>query len=129
MFIPRLVRNILLDEAITLNGTEGIYLNPIYIGDVVAALMKALALKGHHLINIGGPQVLSLREICMMIGERLKRQPIFKHIEPGDGHVVADVSKMKEMLGFPQVAFPEGVVEVCREVERISSEEVTQEIK
>ena len=117
MFIPRLARNILLGETITLNGADGIQLNPIYVGDVVGALAAALDLKGHHVINLGGTQVLSLREISMTIGEHLNREPLFRHIDQGEGHILADISKMKELLGCSQVAFREGVKEVCREVE------------
>lgn len=126
MFIPRLVRNILLGEPITLSGAEGVHLNPIYVDDAVEALMAAQVTKGHHLINIGGARVLSLREIAVTIGKHLNQKPLFKHVDSGEDHIVADISRMKEFLGSPKVDFGEGVLEVCREVERILSESAVQ---
>lgn len=118
MFIPRLARKIAQGEPIMLYGAEGIDLNPIYMEDAVKAFEAASGLEGHHLINIAGVQVLSLREISTTMGEHLSRQPVFEHTDAGEGHIVGDISKMKNLLGCPQIAFREGVLEVCREVQK-----------
>jgi UDP-glucose 4-epimerase len=122
MLIPRLIHSILSGMPITLQGNEGIHINPIYVGDVVDAMSRALELKGNHLINLGGPQVLSLRRISNIIGAELGRSPRFtitSSLEPH--HLIGDIAKMKELLGEPLIAFSEGVGEVCREAEQANA--------
>jgi nucleoside-diphosphate-sugar epimerase len=116
MLVPRLVRSVLSGEPVFLQGEQGMRTNPLYVGDAINALERALTLEGHHLINVGGPQVLSLREIGQIIGEHLGRAPSFvvgDGREPGN--LIGDVTKMSALLGEPRVAFSEGVAEVCRE--------------
>ncbi|MDQ3919115.1 MAG: NAD(P)-dependent oxidoreductase [Acidobacteriota bacterium] len=119
MLIPRLIRSVLSDTPITLQGSEGIHINPIHVSDAVAAIGRALELEGSHLINLAGPQVLSLREIGNVIGGRLGRAPRFTASdEPEPYHLVGDITKLKELLGGPLVEFSDGVAEVCSEAER-----------
>jgi UDP-glucose 4-epimerase len=119
MLIPRLVRSVLEGRPVTLQGSEGIHLNPVYVGDVVGAFERALGLGGHHLINVGGPQDLSLREICNLIGAQVGREPVFTTLDDEKaGYLIGDTTKMEELLGGPRVRFEEGVREVCREAER-----------
>src|ERR1043165_2481554 len=122
MLIPRLIHSVISGTPITLQGSEGILINPIYISDVVEAISRALELQGNHLINLGGPQVLSLREISNIIGTQLGRLPLFTitgNQEPR--HLIGDIAKMKELLGSPLVAFSEGIGEVCREIEQATT--------
>lgn len=116
MLIPRLVRSVLAGRPVTLQGHEGIHLNPVHVSDVVGALERALKLEGNHLINVAGPQVLSLREICRVIGTQVGREPVFTTLDDQkSGYLIGDITKMKELLGGPRVPFHEGVLEVCRE--------------
>jgi UDP-glucose 4-epimerase len=117
MLIPRLIRSVLSGTPITLQDSEGILINPIYVSDVVNAIDRALELKGTHLINLGGPQVLSLREIGSIIGIQLGCEPMFTINSDSEAcHLIGDITKMKELLGVPAVAFSEGVREVCCEI-------------
>lgn len=118
MLIPRLVHSVLLGKPVMLQGHEGIQINPVHVADVVSAFQTALELTGNNLINLGGPQVLSLRQICQMIGEQLKREPLFEiRGEPEPGHLIGDVTKARALVGGPQVSFFEGIIEVCSAVE------------
>ena len=119
MLIPRLVRSVLAGDPVTIQGDEGIRINPIHVADAVGAFERALTLGGHHLINVGGPQVLSLREIGHVIAAEVGREPVFTMVaEQEPGHLVGDLATMSALLGAPRVPFREGVVEVCREAER-----------
>ena len=114
MLIPRLVRSVRAGEPVTLQGPEGININPVHVADVVAAFEGALGLSGHHLINVGGPQVLSLREIAKIIGERVGREPLITVREDEvPSHLIGDVTNMTALLGAPRVLFREGVTELC----------------
>ncbi|HKP37800.1 MAG TPA: NAD(P)-dependent oxidoreductase [Pyrinomonadaceae bacterium] len=117
MLIPRLIRSILTGDPITLNGNQGIRINPIYVKDAVNAIEAAVGLEGNHLINVAGAEVLSLREIGQAMGEQLNREPRFEYTERESGDAVADISRMVESLGSPHVPFREGLAEVCKEIE------------
>jgi nucleoside-diphosphate-sugar epimerase len=110
MLIPRLVQSVLGGKPITLQGQDGIRINPTYVSDAVAAIIRSLNLKGSHKINIGGPEVLSLREIGETIGKVVAKEPKFyvqPNIEPR--HLVGDIHKMSTLLGDPLVRFEEGL--------------------
>lgn len=117
MFIPRLIRNVMRGEAITLNGPEGIRTNPTHIVDAVDGLAATLNLSGHHVINLAGPQALSLREIGQAIAAEVGREPLFTvREEQAPGNLIGDVAKARALLGVPRVRFSDGIVEVCREL-------------
>lgn len=117
MFIPRLIRNVMRGEAITLDGTEGIRTNPTHIVDAVDGLAATLNLSGHHVINLAGPQALSLREIGQAIAAEVGREPLFKvREEQAPGNLIGDVTRARALLGVPRVKFSEGIAEVCREL-------------
>src|SRR6185503_3720649 len=46
MLIPRLVRSVLAGEPITLEGDEGLRINPIPVSDVITSFERALSLEG-----------------------------------------------------------------------------------
>jgi len=115
MFIPRLVRNVLLDRPITLSPPDGLLVNPIHVGDAVRAFTAALTADFSGAINIAGPDVLSLGEVVRIIGHNVGREPVVERVADAPGNVIGDVALMSRILGPPAVRFSEGVVEVCRE--------------
>ena len=116
MLIPRLVRSVLNGRAISLQGSDGLRSNPIYVGDAVFAFEEALSLEGNHLINVAGPEILSLREMGRAIGAALNCEPVFKvYSDHEPTHLIGDLHKMKMLLGEPTVKFANAVTGVCRE--------------
>lgn len=109
MFIPRLVDSVIEGKEIVIQGKEGIKVNPIYIDDVKNALSKILGIKGSHKINIGGEEILSIKEITDIIGKVLNKRPCFKYIEGQPQNVVGDISKMKRLLYKPNILFSNAV--------------------
>jgi UDP-glucose 4-epimerase len=110
MLIPRLVQSVQDGKAITLQGESGIAMNPIQVNDAVAAIVNALNLKESHVLNVAGPEVLSLREIGETIGRVLGKTPEFQvdtATEPRN--LIADTQKMNQWVGAPQTHFEEGV--------------------
>jgi nucleoside-diphosphate-sugar epimerase len=111
MLIPRLVNSVREEKPILLQGKDGIRLNPTYVSDAVEAICGALQLTGSQKINVGGPQVLSLREIGLTIGEALKKKPKFKVIQDVEPpHLIGDIRKLSKLLREPRVLFKEGIV-------------------
>jgi len=108
--IPRLVQSVREGRSITLQGQDGIRINPTYVTDAAAAIVQALTLAGSHKINVGGPEVLSLRQIGEIIGQRVGREPIFQiEADAAPRHLVGDIGKMSQLLGAPQIQFADGV--------------------
>lgn len=110
MLIPRLVQSVLDGRPIVLHGQDGIRINPTYVADAVTAIEAGLALEGSHKINIGGPEVLTMRQIGEMIGQAVGKTPRFDvqtGVEPR--HLVGDIRKMVQLLGTPQVKLSDGI--------------------
>jgi len=72
-------------------------------------LARALDLEGSHTINVAGPEELSLRRMCELIGTALGRAPLFEP-QPGEPrHLVGDTTKMRALLAAPRVRFADGL--------------------
>jgi UDP-glucose 4-epimerase len=102
MLIPRLMDNVASGRPVSLQGDDGVRINPIHVQDASAAVIAALSLNHSATFNIAGPDVLSIREICEGMGSYLGRAPIFQ-FQPSDPQdLIGDNSAMCEQLIFPQ---------------------------
>ncbi len=109
MLIPRLVNNVQEGNAITLSGKNGIKINPLHASDAANAIKAALHLQGSHIINAGGAEVLSLREICETIGTVTGKIPQFNIEEKVPNHLTGNIDAMNDLLVAPAVKFSEGI--------------------
>jgi UDP-glucose 4-epimerase len=110
MLIPRLIARVRNNEPIQLQGQEGIRVNATHVSDAVTAMLHALELRSSHTINVGGAEVLSMREIGLEIGRALSREPVFSvNQNETPRHLSGDISKMRELLGPPRVSFADGL--------------------
>lgn len=104
MLVPRLIDNVRTGRPVMLQGDTGIRINPVHAGDAARAVKAALGLEGSHTINIAGPEVLSIREMCDAIGRQVGREPVFDVTAAGSD-LVADVGRMGELLAAPTLRF------------------------
>ncbi len=111
MLIPRIVDNIRQGRAVILQGRDGLRLNPVHVSDASAMLAACLCRGGSQTINVAGPDVMSLREISLLIGNYIGLEPRFEY-EPGEPRdLVGNNSLMASMLGRPLVGFRAGVMD------------------
>jgi UDP-glucose 4-epimerase len=113
MLIPRLVESIKNGAPIQLQGTEGIMINPIHVKDAVMGIEKCLELKENHKINIGGNQLMSLKEICTIIGNKIDKTPVFacdENVKPKN--LFSNINRMKDLLIEPAIKFEDGIMEI-----------------
>jgi UDP-glucose 4-epimerase len=116
MLIPRLVENIRKGNPIILQGNEGLMINPIHVSDAVRALVKSLDIHEHHKINIAGDELLSLKAICEIIGNKLGKRPVFEYqpdIKPKN--LFSNNTRMESLLVKPIIQFEEGIQEITHE--------------
>lgn len=109
MLLPRLIDNVMQHKEITLNGEDGIRINPIYVTDAVNAILKILDIEGEYTINIAGNEVVSLRQICLTIGDIILETPSFKCDQSQPNNLIADISLMKNLLQKPQISLYDGI--------------------
>ena len=110
MLIPRLIHRVRTGQSILLQGEEGIRLNPIHVIDAAAATVQGLKLEGSYTINVAGPDVLTMREIGIKIGQAVAREPVFlTDMSAGPRHLTGDITRMRELLIAPQIGFSEGM--------------------
>lgn len=92
MLFPRLIQAIKNKEAIKLNGTEGIKINPIYVIDAANILNLILNKNQAGIYNLAGNETISIKELCILIGEKLNTKPIFEYNDKSN-NFIADISK------------------------------------
>lgn len=113
MLIPRLVDNVKAGNPVALQGTDGLRINPVHAGDAARAVKAALALEGCARINVAGPDILSIREICETIGAKVGREPVFAVDESQIGrNLIGDIDRMRAQLVAPERRFEDGVDEL-----------------
>lgn len=113
MLIPRLVDNVRNGNPITLQGESGIRINPVHVSDAACAIKKALNLEGCNKINVAGPDILSLREICNIIGDKVGTTPFFKiDTTQEPRNLIGDIENMKKYLCNPIQHFKNAIIDL-----------------
>ena len=112
MLMPRLVRSVIEGRPLTLQGQEGMRLNPVHVDDAVKAVAAALSLDCSTVINIAGPDVLSMRSIGDRIGTLVGRSPVYTTENTAPRDLIADISRMRSMLGDPENTMDRGLAEL-----------------
>lgn len=111
MLIPRLVDNVRNLKPIQLQGTSGIYINPIHVSDVVKAFAAVLNKTGNQVYNIAGNQVLSIKDIAETYLKLTGIQPIYEMVDSHPQNLVSDISSMIKDLGAPEISIEKGLSE------------------
>ena len=101
-------------KAIPLYGDGSSRRDYTYIDDIVDGLLAALALApGFEIINLGGAETTSLKDLVTWIAAELAVEPRIEYLpgQPGDVPITyADVSKAARLLGYsPKVPIREGL--------------------
>jgi nucleoside-diphosphate-sugar epimerase len=75
--VARIARTVAAGETIELAGPEGHRFTPVFIDDVVEALLWSLRNPRDATFSVGGPEALSEREVAEELGRWLGRPPAF----------------------------------------------------
>lgn len=113
MFIARIIKSIIDQKAITLQGENGLRVNPIYVEDAAAAFCAALNLSGLNVLNVAGTEVLSLRKISNIISNILSKPAQFTNLPGEPTDYIGDISLSIKKLSTPKTPFQDGVAQAC----------------
>ena len=113
MLIPRLMDNIAAGKPISLQGENGIRINPVHAEDAAVAIVAALSLRDNATFNIAGPEVMSIREICEGMGRHIGITPLFQLQAGEPNDLIADITAMRASLVAPQRRLLERLVDLA----------------
>jgi len=109
MFLPRLIQRVVNGEPIYLGGENGVRVNPIPASDVAQILSRLIDRTCPPVLNIGGPDVVTLKQIAESIGDLVSRDPIFES-GPTSPDIIADISVLESVIGeFPLTPFSDAL--------------------
>ena len=112
MLMPRLVDKIKANEPITLQGQNGLRINPIHVKDAAHAVIATLGCKIGHTFNVAGNESYDLRQIANIIGGLLDIGPIFETDNGSPSDIVADIRAMRSHLHEPKIILKKGIEEL-----------------
>lgn len=120
--VPNLAKSIRSGQAIKLaphpcdaEDSGGLRISLSYIDDVVDVLLQLIKKPGPEVINLAGPEVLSIKDIAEQIGKQCGVMPIFEFADRSRSFdLVADVSMLVEFCSPRFTTFSEGVERTFR---------------
>lgn len=112
MLMPRLWDTIRRNDVVQLAGPDGMYFSPTHANDAARAVLRALQLTEPATINVRGPEVVSLRTVCEMIGQQLQIKPQFMCSPSAGPSYVADAQRMERLLGVATCHFADHVASI-----------------
>lgn len=111
MFVNRIINSVREGKSVTLQGRDGLKVNPIYVDDAAIAFVRALDQSGHKIINVAGPQIVSLRAIAEGVAAYVKRDPVYIHADGQPVDYVADIAIAREHLQLEPRSFDIGLAQ------------------
>lgn len=110
MLLPRLFDRVAASKPVQLEGSHGIRINPLHVEDASEAILRSSHLDESAIINLAGPEVLSIREICETFGTFLGKPPVYVGIEESTSDLIGDTSLMKTLLHEPGVRLGDALI-------------------
>jgi nucleoside-diphosphate-sugar epimerase len=101
MLIPTIIDRIKSGSEITLANGVGIYLTPIYVGDVVKIFKELLNLKPIkkcRLMNICGDDIINLSDIVTQLGGIIGKKALVKRTDEVPRYFIGSSQHMKDKL-------------------------------
>lgn len=109
MLLPRLVDSIKEGRSISLQGADGLRINPVHASDAAKAVAAALGTTKSATYNIAGSEIHSLRSICAMIEILAGCRGKYTQSPGAPSDVIGDISAMRVALHEPQVKLIDGL--------------------
>lgn len=111
MLVPNLIEKVRSGEELTVQGEQGLRINPIHVRDAIEAFEPALELGRSDVFNVAGDETVSIRRLIGVIEEAVGRPAVLRTVDdaPPEDLVGAN-QKMKDVLGVtPRISLVEGI--------------------
>jgi len=100
MLFPQLLDKVRTGKPIHLHGPDGLRANPVAVADVAETFLRCLTIDKSLTMNVGGPEILSLRQISTTMGRVLGRQPLFQVKDQEALNFVGSTSQLQQVLNW-----------------------------
>lgn len=102
--VPALIARVRERRPVTLNDGGRPRMTPIFVGDVVRVVERALETDGNHVVNVAGDEIVGIGELARVIGDVLGVKPVFEEgAESVDGDLVAVNERMHALYGIDEL--------------------------
>jgi UDP-glucose 4-epimerase len=100
--VPGLINRVRTGQPVAVAGGTGPRFNPLFVTHICDVLEQALAAAGNQLLNLGGDEALSVRDMAQIIGRELGSEPVFQET-PGTGpaDIVGDIHELRRHYHLP----------------------------
>jgi nucleoside-diphosphate-sugar epimerase len=115
MLLPRLVDQVKNGTPITIEGKEGLKINPIHVDDACQVILSVIENDHNGVFNLAGPEIISLKNICEKIGTKLGKKPIIQCVDKQPSDLVASIEKMSQYLYKPVISLEQGIEDILYE--------------
>ena len=114
--LQKIISRVLRKEPVIIyNQGENPRTNPIYIDDLVRLTVKSFGLKGSHVINTGGPETASIKEIAEIAAGLLGKKPVYLFREDKSiTNEIGNISKMERLIGSTKIGLKEGIARLVQ---------------
>jgi nucleoside-diphosphate-sugar epimerase len=109
LLLARLISSVCAGRRVRLEGNDGPRINPVFVDDAAAAFDAALSLEGGHALNVAGPDILSIRQVCESIGRLVGRSPSFEVADGLSADIIGSVALGLPRLNLNQTSFETGL--------------------
>src|SRR6185369_14774732 len=104
-----------------LAGGKGLVMNPIYIDDCVRLLQQILTIKESAIVNLAGPQTISIADIINLVEDESGKTPQKIITAEVPKYLVGSTQKMNQLFGESKfISFKEGFSRVMSEYIKIN---------
>jgi UDP-glucose 4-epimerase len=103
--VSDLIERVRFGRPIQVQGQHGFKTSPVYVGDVKDVILRLLEREkfssGFEVFNVGGDEMLGIRELAVAIGEALNVSPVFDYTEENEPTGwMANNAKLKTTLSL-----------------------------
>ena len=112
LLMYRLISKIYFEKSVTLNLNGQPKINPVYIGDLIKAIIAILdeSEKKEYIYNISGDEILSIEDICEKISNNLEKEYTFDSSDKHFSDMIGSNEKIKDIIGWhPKVHIDVGL--------------------
>jgi len=106
------IQRFMMGDEINLAGNVGVRINPIYIEDclmLIHQLLKESRLTGYQLLNIGGSEIIDLKQVACMLENLTGKKALTRITADSPKEIVGCIEKLKKTIQFEEaVNFKEG---------------------